>query len=276
MKKVLDFSLAHKRGDLTRNNPPSIYIPEGALQIFLDEYTGPMDVLLYLIRGQQLAIEDINIAEIAEQYAEYLKLMKQFNLQLAAEYLVMSAILAEIKSLALLPRTAEDAQDKGEEMRAALVKRLKEYAAIGAAAQRLAELPRLGRDFWTIQVHSRSSRTERRIEVSPHELSSALAAVLTRRKMQKHYELQQEELSTQDRMISMLQRLRKARELNSNEGFISFESFFTQAEGAAGVAVAFISLLQLIKDRLVEVRQNSIFEPLHIRIYAADGAEIAE
>ena len=268
MKEPLDPIISYRRGSEQRANPPSVYVPDGALQISLDEYAGPLDILLYLIRKQQLPIEDINIADIAEQYADYLKLMRQFNLQLAAEYLVMSAILAEIKSSTLLPQLEAEGEDaQGESMRAALIRRLREYESLRNAAERLERSPRLGRDFWPVQIRSSRVRTTKPVEIFPDDLRAALAGVFAQQKIRRRYELHREEFSMQDRMVTILERLRQTRELRENNGFISFQSFLSASEGAAGVAITFIAMLQLIKEQRIEVKQENIFQSIYIRIY---------
>lgn len=261
----MEQELSYQQGELRFEAPADLFIPTNPLQISLADFSGPLDILLYLIRKNKIEIENIDITKIAFQYEEYLKLMKQFNLQLAADYLVMAAILTEIKSISLLPEIEEEEQNH-EDMRLALVKRIKEYERLHRLAVKIAELPRINRDFWTFQIGHRGKRVQEPKEVQPNQLHQAMTAVLARQKVSKSYEVQEEELSTEDRMVSMLDKLRRAKELKRNKGFISFESFLAFAEGRNGVAVTFISLLQLIKDKLIEVMQKGSYQRLFIRL----------
>lgn len=263
--------LSYQQGELLLEAPADLFIPDNPLQVSLADFSGPLDILLYLIRRNKLAIENIDITKIALQYEEYLKLMKQFNLQLAAEYLVMAAILAEIKSFALLPEPEEEAEH--EDMRAALIMRLQEYQVIRELAQRVAELPRLNKDFWTFQMHSPRSPVHPTKAITAEQLHRAMTSVLTRQKTHRAYQIKEEELSTEDRIQDMLKRLRKARELKSNNGFISFENFLVFAEGRNGVAVTFISLLQLIRDKLIEVIQKGNYQRIFIRLQETQADE---
>jgi len=259
----MEQELSYQQGELQFEVPADLFIPTNPLQVSLADFSGPLDILLYLIRNNKIAIENIDITKIALQYEEYLKLMKQFNLQLAADYLVIAAILTEIKSISLLPEMEEE---EHEDMRLALVKRLKEYEILQQLALKITELPRINRDFWTFQVNYHRSRVQERKEIQPNQLHQAMASVLARQKVYKTYEVQEEELSTEDRMVSMLKRLRNAKELKRNKGFISFESFLAFAEGKNGVAVTFISLLQLIRDKLIEVMQKGSYQRIFIRL----------
>ena len=271
MKKTTSFS--YKQGDSLLDAPQDLFIPEDPLHISLDQFNGPLDLLLYLIRKNKLAVEDIDMAKVALQYEEYLKLMKQFNLQLAAEYLVMAAILAEIKSFSLLPHIEED-ERTGEDMQAELIRRLKEYELICDLAEKIAALPRLDRDFFSFQLHSRSARIQQPQRIVAEDLGDMMTAVLARRKLHRNYELQLEEISIEDRMTDMLNRLRKAKELKTNDGFVSFENFLVIAEGKAGVAVTLISLLQLIRDGLIEVMQKESYQRIFIRLSLAKQEEV--
>ncbi len=262
----MEQELSYQQGQLEFEAPAGLFIPANPLQISLADFSGPLDILLYLIRKNKIAIENIDITKIALQYEEYLKLMKQFNLQLAADYLVIAAILTEIKSISLLPEIEEEGEEGHEDMRLALVKRLKEYEVFQNLAIKMAELPRINRDFWPFQINYRRSGVQRRKEIQPNQLHQAMTSVLARQKIYKTYEIQEEELSTEDRMISMLKRLKNAKELKRNQGFISFESFLAFAEGRNGVAVTFISLLQLIRDKLIEVMQKGSYQRIFIRL----------
>ena len=259
----MEQDLSYQQGQLEFEAPAGLFIPANPLQISLADFSGPLDILLYLIRKNKIAIENIDITKIALQYEEYLKLMKQFNLQLAADYLVIAAILTEIKSISLLPEVEEE---EHEDMRLALVKRLKEYQIFQNLAIKMAELPRINRDFWTFQINYRRSGVQRRKDIQPNQLHQAMTSVLARQKIYKTYEIQEEELSTEDRIVSMLKRLKNAKELKWNKGFISFESFLAFTEGKNGVAVTFISLLQLIRDKLIEVIQKGSYQRIFIRL----------
>lgn len=237
--------------------PRDLYIPPDALEVFLEAFEGPLDMLLYLIKRQNLDILDIPIAQITRQYMEYVDLMKELRLELAAEYLVMAAMLAEIKSRMLLPRH-EDAEED-EDPRAELVRRLQEYERYKQAAEDLDGLPRMGRDVHEVNVDTPHVEP---VKVYPHvelrDLLFALRDVLQRAEMFSHHHVQREPLSVRERMSSILGSLEGAE-------FAEFTSLFTQEEGRRGVVVTLLAVLELMKEHLVELVQTRTFGPIHVK-----------
>lgn len=238
--------------------PKDLYIPPDALEVILEAFEGPLDLLLYLIRRQNLDILDINVAEITRQYMGYIELMQAIQLELAAEYLVMAAMLAEIKSRILLPRqVAEDEQE--EDPRGELIRRLQEYERFKAAAEDIDELPRLGRDIHQATAESPDRSEERQFpEVQVRELLSALADVLRRAEMFESHTIQLEKLSTRERMSQVLEAIR-------DKQFVPFVSLFAETEGRLGVVVTFLAIMELIKESLVEIVQSESFGPIHVK-----------
>lgn len=239
--------------------PVDLYIPPQALEVFLEAFEGPLDLLLYLIKRQNLDILDIPIAEITRQYTHYIDMMQSLQLELAGEYLVMAAMLAEIKSRMLLPRQpAEDGEDE-DDPRAELVRRLQQYERFRKAAQDLDALPRLERDV----VIAEAEVTERRVvqklpEIALKEILLAFRDVLQRAEMFAHHHVQREALSVRQRMTDVLSALRNAE-------FREFASLFTPEEGRMGVVVTFIAILELIRESLIEIVQAESFGPIHVK-----------
>ena len=246
------------QGEAWSTLPKDLYIPPDALEVFLDAFEGPLDLLLYLIKRQNLDILDIPIAEITSQYMEYVDLMKELRLELAAEYLVMAAMLAEIKSRMLLPRQQES-EDEESDPRAELIRRLQEYERYKQAAEDIDALPRLGRDLFAIDVEVRDKVSERR---PPHvdlkEVLIALKEVLHRADMFSHHHIQMEPLSVRERMSMVLNKVNR-------ESFTEFSRLFTLEEGRLGVVVTFLAILELIKSSLIELVQAESFGPIHIK-----------
>jgi len=242
--------------------PQDLYIPPDALEVFLDAFEGPLDLLLYLIKRQNLDILDIPIAEITDQYMEYVELMKGLRLDLAAEYLVMAAMLAEIKSRMLLPPPAEH-QDE-EDPRAELIRRLQEYERFKKAALDLDALPRLERDVFATQTEVPPGHVRRLPPaVDLREVLLALRDVLARADLYTSHRIEKESLSLRERMAMVLERLR-------GEAFVPFVHLFDLSEGRAGVVVTFLALLELIKDASIELVQAEPFGPLHVRLHGAE------
>ena len=238
--------------------PRDLYIPPHALEVFLETFEGPLDLLLYLIKRQNLNILDIPIAEITRQYMEYVELMKELRLELAAEYLVMAAMLAEIKSRMLLPRP-ESADGEEDDPRADLVRRLQEYERYKQAADALDEIPRLGRDIFETSVLAPYAKVVRvQPQVTMDDLISAMRDVMARAQMFSHHHVQMEPLSVRERMSMILTAL-------NGERFVEFTSLFTPAEGRLGAVVTLLAVLELIKDSLVELVQAQPFGPIHIK-----------
>jgi len=249
-------------GEAVTELPHDLYIPPDALEIFLDAFEGPLDLLLYLIRKENIDILDIPIARIAEQYMAYIDLAKDAKLELAAEYMVMAAMLAEIKSRMLLPRPQIDEEGNEEDPRAQLVRRLQEYERYRQAALDLNELPRLGRDVHLAVVEYEGTLKERpQPNIELPELLSALQKVLERAEMNKHHHVLREALSVREKMTMILDRV-------NNESFTNFESLFDLKEGRLGVVVTFMAILELLKESMVQVVQQEPFAPIHIKAAA--------
>jgi segregation and condensation protein A len=243
--------------------PKDLYIPPDALEVFLDAFEGPLDLLLYLIKRQNLDILDIPIAQITAQYMEYIDLMKDLRLELAAEYLVMAAMLAEIKSRMLLPRSASAEEEDVADPRAELIRRLQEYERYKQAAEDLDALPQLGRDVFQAGADmARPAGRRRPPDVDLRELLLALREVLHRADMFTSHHVQREPLSVRERMSRILEALRDG-------GFVEFGRLFRAEEGRLGVVVSFLALLELMKDSLVELVQAEPFGPIHVRGIAA-------
>jgi segregation and condensation protein A len=242
--------------------PQDLYIPPYALQVFLEAFEGPLDLLLYLIRRQNIDILDIPIAEITKQYVQYIELMTEMQLELAGEYLLMAAMLAEIKSRMLLPRPQADEEDEADP-RAELVRRLQEYERFKKAAQDLSDLPRLERDTFVVSADAPERAVVMQLpDVTLKELLLAFHDVLRRAEMFSNLHLQREPLSVRQRMSEVLSRI------NAN-AFTAFSDLFDPEEGRMGVAVTFIAILELLRESLIEVVQAQEFSPLHVRAASA-------
>ncbi len=238
--------------------PQDLYIPPYALQVFLEAFEGPLDLLLYLIRRQNIDILDIPIAEITKQYVQYIEMMSELQLELAGEYLLMAAMLAEIKSRMLLPRPPSEDEDE-EDPRAELVRRLQEYERFKKAAQDISELPRLERDTFVVSVDAPERKVVAQLpDVTLKELLLAFHDVLKRAEMYSNLHLQREPLSVRQRMSEILTRI------NASQ-FTGFADLFDPEEGRMGVAVTFIAILELLRETVIEVVQAEEFSPLHIR-----------
>jgi len=262
--KQQEIPLAVVRGEPVLEIPQDLYIPPDALEVILDAFEGPLDLLLYLIRRQNLDILDIPIAEITRQYVEYIEMMQDLKLELAAEYLVMAAILAEIKSRLLLPRPpAEEGIE--EDPRAELMRRLQEYERFKKAAEDIDALPRMDRDIAPVSAFV-SDRNVIRLPppVELRELLLALKDVLKRAELTGHHHVQREALSVRHRMGEVLRRL-------ADGGFHRFESLFDASEGRLGVVVTFLSMLELAKEHLIEIVQEVALAPIYLKSLATVG-----
>jgi segregation and condensation protein A len=262
VQQVLPLALI--RGEVVVNKPKDLFIPPDALEVILESFEGPLDLLLYLIRKQKFDILDMPIAPITTQYMQYIELMKEIKMELAAEYLVMAAILMEIKSRLLLPKQA--VADEDEDPRAELVRRLQEYEVIKSAAQQLDQIPRLERDFFqgNVELSEDFQAAVFQADVDLSELVSALQGVLKRTKALEHHHIEKESLSTRERMSSILAQLKCAAENSS--AFVEFSALFTVVEGRQGVVVTFLAILELIKESLIECVQTTIFGQLRVRL----------
>jgi segregation and condensation protein A len=240
--------------------PEDLYIPPDALEVFLETFEGPLDLLLYLIRKQNLEILDIPIALVTRQYMEYIGLMESLRLELAAEYLLMAAILAEIKSRMLLPRPVSE-EDEGDP-RAELIRRLQEYEVFREAAQELEELPRMERNVFPMNAesdHLERPRIEPQVEI--RELLLAMATVMARAEQFAHHTIQREQLSVRERMSMVLDRV-------VADHFVEFTRLFRVEEGRMGVVVTLLAVLELTRESLIELTQNEAFGPIYIRARA--------
>ena len=238
--------------------PQDLYIPPDALEVILDAFEGPLDLLLYLIRRQNLDIVDIPIAEITRQYMSYIDLLRELQFELAAEYLVMAAILAEIKSRMLLPRPqTEDGEE--DDPRAELVRRLQEYERFKQAAEEIEDLPREERDFSVLQAHVEDRRVVRiPPEVDLQDMLHALRDVLSRADLFSHHHIQAEPLSVRERMSRIIERLR-------DEPYVEFPQLFAAEEGRMGVVVTFLAIMELSRERLIDVYQNKPFGQIYVK-----------
>jgi segregation and condensation protein A len=256
-----ELPLAVVQGKPLESLPQDLYIPPEALKVFLEAFEGPLDLLLYLIRKDNLDIADIRVAEITRQYVEYIDLMQDMQLELAGEYLVMSAMLAEIKSRILLPKPPGIAEDE-EDPRAELIRRLQEYERYKQAAEDIDALPRLGRDVFQASAEP----IEKKVvtlppEVELKELIAAFQDVMKRASMYAHHHVQMESLSVRERMSSVLSKV------NSTH-FTSFMDLFTVEEGRMGVVVSFLAILELVKESLIDLTQAEPYAPIHVKAAA--------
>jgi len=239
--------------------PQDLYIPPDALEVFLEAFEGPLDLLLYLIRKQNFNILDIPMAAVTRQYLSYVDEIRSRNLELAAEYLLMAAMLIEIKSRMLLPPRKSAEGQEPEDPRAELVRRLLEYERIKLAAARLAELPQYGRDFLKAQVYVEQALTPRFPDVALADLQSAWADILGRARLVQHHKISREELSVREHMSIVLKKLQGRR-------FAPFEDLFDPARGVPVLVVTLIALLELAKESLVEVTQAEAYAPIYVRL----------
>lgn len=255
----MPFALVH--GQAYTELPKDLYIPPDALEVILESFEGPLDLLLYLIRRQNLDILEINVFEITKQYMSYVEMMDAMHFELAAEYLVMAAMLAEIKSRMLLPRSSEVEEDD-EDPRANLIRRLQEYERFKQAAEDIDEIPRLGREVFqgSAQAPDRNA-TRPDPEVDMKEILLALSEVLRRADMFESHHVEREKLSTRERMGQVLDCLRGGQ-------FMPFVTLFKVEEGRLGVVVTFLAVMELIKESLVEIVQNEPFAPIHVKARA--------
>lgn len=251
--------IATFRGTAFSKLPEDLYIPPDALEIFLEAFEGPLDLLLYLIRKNNLEILDIPIAEVTRQYMEYVELMKQVHLELAADYLVMAAMLAEIKSRMLLPRS-DQAVAEEEDPRASLIRRLQEYERFKKAAEELDQLPRLGREIVTqaVFVPSTEPALAARPSIPLSELLAAFLDVLKRSELVSTHKVHRELLSVRERMSNILEKVQQKQ-------FVPFQDFFELSEGKLGVVVSFLAILELLKLGLIDIVQTQLYAPIHVK-----------
>ena len=254
----VEMPFAVVNGEPISQLPRDLYIPPQALEVFLEAFEGPLDLLLYLIRRQNLNILDIPLAEITRQYMQYIELMQELQLELAGEYQVMAATLAEIKSRMLLPRP-KLTEDSEEDPRAELVRRLQEYERYKRAAEEMDALPRLERDVWNVSAELRERRVVRTLpQITLQELMIAFKEVVARAEMFAHHHVQRERLSVGERMSDILAAL-------GSGGFVPFMQLFRPHEGRMGVTVTFVAILELMREGLIDIVQAEAYAPLHVR-----------
>ena len=239
--------------------PQDLYIPPEALEVFLETFEGPLDLLLYLIRKQNFNVLDIPMAEVTVQYLGYVDQIRGTNLELASEYLLMAAMLIEIKSRMLLPVRKADTGEDAEDPRAELVRRLLEYEQIKLAARKLDEIPQLGRDFLRAEVYIEQALAPRFPDVNLDELREAWADVLKRAKLVAHHKISREELSVREHMSLILRKLQGAR-------FVEFADLFDASRGTPVMVVNFIAMLELSRETLIEITQAEPFAPIYVRL----------
>ncbi|GAA6141726.1 ScpA family protein [Hydrogenophaga sp. 5NK40-0174] len=256
---VDNVAVARLYGEPLFQLPRDLYIPPDALQVFLEAFEGPLDLLLYLIRKQNFNILDIPMAGVTRQYLSYVEEIRATNLELAAEYLLMAAMLIEIKSRMLLPpkKTAEG--EEPEDPRAELVRRLLEYEQMKLAAQRLAEVPQYGRDFLRAQVYVEQSLQPRFPDVHVDDLQAAWRDILKRARLVQHHRISREQLSVREHMSIVLRNLQ-------GKHFVEFGDLFDLSKGAPVMVVTFIATLELAKERLIELTQAEAFAPIYVRL----------
>lgn len=256
-------ALARLYGEPLFDLPRDLYIPPEALEIFLEAFEGPLDLLLYLIRKQNFNVLDIPMAELTSQYLVYVEQIRGHNLELAAEYLLMAAMLIEIKSRMLLPVSRSDPEAEPEDPRAELVRRLLEYERIKLAARKLDELPQAGRDFHWADAHADLTVEERLPEVSPADLRNAWADILKRARLNAHHHISREQLSVREHMSLILRRLQNMR-------FMEFTDLFLErvhtGSGVAIIVVHFIAMLELVREALIDVTQAEPYAPIYVRL----------
>ena len=260
---ALDLALpiAKIRGEPVTELPADLYSPPEALSVFLEAFEGPLDLLLYLIRRHSLDILDIPMAELTRQYMEYVEMMRTSQLELAAEYLLMAALLIEIKSRMLLPRPPREDEGEPEDPRAELVRRLLEYERMKRAAYALGEIPVAGRDFSVVEVYIEQALAERLPDVHVADLSEAWRAILARARLTKHHRISREQLSVRAHMSRILRTLTPG-------NFVEFSELFQPELGVPLLVVSFLALLELAREALVEITQQSAFDPIYVKLKA--------
>ena len=258
---VLDLALpfARIRGEPMTEMPADLYIPPEALSVFLEAFEGPLDLLLYLIRRHSLDILDIPMADLTRQYMEYVEMMRTTQLELAAEYLLMAAVLIEIKSRMLLPRPKREDEAEPEDPRAELVRRLLEYERMKKAAANIAGIPVAGRDFSVVEVFLEPALVERMPGVEIADLANAWRSILARAKLTKHHRISREELSVRSHMSRIMKSL-------SHGNFVEFCELFEPERGVPLLVVSFLALLELCREALIELTQKSPFDPIYVKL----------
>ena len=263
----LDLALpvARIRGEPLTELPADLYIPPEALSVFLETFEGPLDLLLYLIRRHSLDILDIPMAELTRQYMEYVEMMRTHQLELAAEYLLMAALLIEIKSRMLLPRPPREDVAEPDDPRAELVRRLLEYERMKAAAMALGDVPVAGRDFSVVEVYIEQALVERLPNINVADLSEAWRSILARAKMTRHHKITREQLSVRSHMSRILKSL-------AGGQFVEFSNLFEPGNGVPVLVVSFLAVLELARESLIELTQQSAFDPIYVKLKSERAA----
>jgi segregation and condensation protein A len=251
-------------GERLEAMPKDLYIPPDALEIILESFEGPLDLLLYLIRKANVNVLDIPMAPLTKQYLTYVEAMRKRNLELAAEYLLMAAMLIEIKSRMLLPRLPKNEEGEEEDPRAELVRRLVEYEKMKAAAAKIDGLPHAGRDFEWVSVWVTDEVIEAQPDVNLHDLQVAWLALMKQAKVTQHHKIRREELSVREYMTNILRKL-------SGKGYVVFESLFDVSAGAPQLVVSFLAVLELARESLIEITQNEALAPIYVRLPEIDS-----
>ena len=255
----VEMPFAIVNGEAITQLPKDLYIPPQALEVFLEAFEGPLDLLLYMIRRQNLDILDIPIADITKQYMDYIGLMQGMQLELAGEYLVMAATLAEIKSRMLLPRASDPNAGEESDPRADLVRRLQEYERFKSAAESIDRIPRMDRDTWVASAEMGERKSSRPLpQIAMQEMLLAFRDVVLRAEMFAHHHIRRERLSVRVRMSDILASLERS-------SFVEFVHLFKPEEGRMGVTVTFVAILELVREGLIEIVQTEAYAPLHVR-----------
>jgi segregation and condensation protein A len=255
----VEMPFAIVNGEAITQLPKDLYIPPQALEVFLEAFEGPLDLLLYMIRRQNLDILDIPIADITRQYMDYIGLMAELQLELAGEYMVMAATLAEIKSRMLLPRAVDPNAGEEGDPRADLVRRLQEYERFKTAAEGIDRIPRMDRDTWIGSAELGERKSSRPLpQIAMQEMLLAFRDVVQRAEMFAHHHVQRERLSVRVRMSDILSTLERS-------SFVEFVNLFKPEEGRMGVTVTFVAILELVREGLIEIVQNEAYSPIHVR-----------
>jgi len=257
---------AHIHGEPMLEMPKDLYIPPDALELILTTFQGPLDLLLYLIRKHNLDVLDIPMAQLTQQYMGYIELMQQGRLELAAEYLLMAAVLIEIKSRMLLPRLAKATEEEGEDPRVELMRRLLEYEQMKLAAQKLNELPQAGRDFELVQVIIEQAVIERLPNICAEDLRLAWLGLMARAKLHTHHKVRRDGVSVREQMTRLIRQLRHGE-------FEAFENLFDVSGGVPQLVVTFIAILELAKETLVEITQTETLGKIYVRTSNTVNAE---
>lgn len=263
----MQMPIARIRGEVMTEMPTDLFIPPDALSIILEQFEGPLDLLLYLIRKHSVDILDIPMAELTRQYMKYIEAMKDTQLELAGEYLLMAAMLIEIKTRMLLPRPPKENEAEGLDPRAELVRRLLEYEQMKAAALAIDSMPRKDRDFSIVDVLVEQSLVKRVPTVLVADLTEAWRVILNRAKATQKHRVGREELSVRAHMSRILRELRS----KGGKGFLKFDELFTPEEGVAVVVVTFLAVLEMARESLLDITQSSPFEPIYVRLRESEA-----